>query len=102
MDVALPVGSSAGMLTVPWFTARETAALIVAVVSLLCFRVFRERCLLVWGAGWVVYGAFLWVAGANEVYGASNAMAALARPAWYWRWDCLRVRRCCRRRHGRR
>ena len=79
MDVALPVGSSAGMLTVPWFTARETAALIVAVVSLLCFRVFRERCLLVWGAGWVVYGAFLWVAGANEVYGASNAMAALAQ-----------------------
>jgi two-component system NtrC family sensor kinase len=33
-------------------------------VSLLFFRVFRERCLLVWGAGWVVYGAFLAFAGA--------------------------------------
>jgi len=34
------------MLTVPWLTARETAALIVVAVSLLFFRVFRERCLL--------------------------------------------------------
>ena len=40
-------------------TARETAALIVVVVSLLFFRVFRERCLLVWGAGWVAYGLSL-------------------------------------------
>jgi hypothetical protein len=49
-----------GMLTVPWLTARETAALIVVAVSLLFFRVFRERCLLAWAAGWVAYGAFLW------------------------------------------
>ncbi len=51
------------MLTVPWLTARETSALIVVAVSLLFFRVFRERCLLVWGAGWVAYGAFLWMTG---------------------------------------
>jgi two-component system NtrC family sensor kinase len=64
------------MLTVPWLTARETAALIVVVVSLLFFRVFRERCLLVWGAGWVVYGAFLSVAGGSELHAASPSMEA--------------------------
>jgi len=68
-----------GVLTVPWLTARETAALIVVVVSLLFFRVFRERCLLVWGAGWVAYGAFLWVAGTGEWHGVSKSMAAFAQ-----------------------
>jgi two-component system NtrC family sensor kinase len=72
-------GNSVGVLTVPWLTARETAALIVVVVSLLFFRVFRERCLLVWGAAWVAYGAFLWVAGAGEWHGASKSMAAFAQ-----------------------
>ena len=67
------------MLTVPWLTARETAALIVAAVSLLFFRVFRERCLLAWGAGWIVYGAFLWVTGAGELHVASKWMAAFAQ-----------------------
>jgi PAS domain S-box-containing protein len=67
------------MLTFPWLTARETAALIVVVVSLLFFRVFRERCLLAWGAGWVAYGAFLWVTGASELHGTSKAMAAFAQ-----------------------
>jgi len=67
------------MLTVPWLTARETAALIVVVVSLVFFRVFRERYLLAWGAGWIAYGAFLWVTGAGELHAASKAMAAFAR-----------------------
>jgi PAS domain S-box-containing protein len=49
------------------------------VVSLLFFRVFRERCLLVWGAAWVAYGAFLWVAGTGEWHGVSKSMAAFAQ-----------------------
>ena len=73
------VGKSVGMLTFPRLTARETAALIVLVVSLLFFRVFRERCLLAWGAGWVAYGAFLWVTGASELHAMSKAMAAFAQ-----------------------
>jgi PAS domain S-box-containing protein len=72
-------GNSVGVLTGPWLTARETAALIVVVVSLLFFRVFRDRCLLAWGAGWVAYGAFLWVVGAGELHGASKSMAAFAQ-----------------------
>jgi PAS domain S-box-containing protein len=79
MAPALLFGNSVGVLTVPWLTARETAALIVVVVSLLFFRVFRERCLLAWGAGWVAYGAFLWVAGAGELHAASKSMAAFAQ-----------------------
>jgi two-component system NtrC family sensor kinase len=67
------------MLTAPWLTARETAALIVVVVSLLFFRVFRERCLLAWGAGWVAYGAFLWVTGTGGLHTASKSMAAFAQ-----------------------
>src|SRR5450631_2435405 len=79
MDPAGLFGNSVGMLTVPWLTARETAALIVVVVSLVFFRVFRERYLLAWGAGWIAYGAFLWVTGAGELHAASKAMAAFAR-----------------------
>jgi len=79
MDPAGLFGNSLGVLTGPWLTARETAALIVVVVSLLFFRVFRERCLLAWGAGWIAYGAFLWVAGAGEWHGASKSMAAFAQ-----------------------
>ncbi len=79
MNPAGIFGHSVGVLTVPWLTARETAALIVVVVSLLFFRVFRERCLLVWGAAWVAYGAFLWVAGTGEWHGVSKSMAAFAQ-----------------------
>src|SRR5271169_5977914 len=72
-------GNSVGLFTVPWLTARETAALIAVVVSLLFFRVFRDRCLLVWGAGWVAYGAFLWVGRARELHAASMSMTAFAQ-----------------------
>src|SRR5271157_835239 len=72
-------GNSVGMFTVPWLTARETAALIVVAASLLFFRVFRERCLLAWGAGWLAYGAFLWVSGASELHAASKLLAAFAQ-----------------------
>ncbi len=79
MDPAGLFGNSLGVLTIPWLTARETAALIVVAVSLLFFRVFRERCLLAWAAGWVAYGAFLGVSGANEVHSASKSVAAFAQ-----------------------
>src|ERR1700724_570979 len=79
MDPGGLFGHSLGVLTGLWLTARETAALIVVVVSLLFFRVFRERCLLAWGAGWIAYGAFLWVAGAGGLHGVSKSMAAFAQ-----------------------
>jgi hypothetical protein len=42
-------------LMVPRFTPSEFAALIVLAASLLVFRTFRERYLLVWIFGWFVY-----------------------------------------------
>ncbi len=70
--------NSVGTLAVPWLTERETAALIVVAVSLLFFRAFRERYLLVWAAGWTVYGAFLVLLRANDLHSASKPMAAMA------------------------
>src|SRR6266849_6331878 len=75
MDPAGLFGNSLGVLTGPWLTARETAALIVVVVSLLFFRVFRERRLLVWASGWIAYGTFLWAAEASALHPASKALA---------------------------
>ncbi len=70
---------TASSLTDHWLTARETAALIAVIVSLLFFRVFRDRCLLVWGAGWLAYGAFLWVTRVSELHVASKPMTAFAQ-----------------------
>ena len=79
MNPAWLFGNSVGALTIPWLTARETAALIVVVVSLLFFRSFRERYLLTWGLGWIAYGVFLWSARASDLPGASKSMAAFAQ-----------------------
>ena len=78
MDPSRLFGNSVGALAAPWLTARETAALVLVGVSLLLFRVFRERCLLWWGAGWLAYGAFLWAAGSNA-HAASKPMVAFAQ-----------------------
>jgi two-component system NtrC family sensor kinase len=79
MNPAWLFGNSVGALSIPWLTARETAALIVVVVSLLFFRSFRERYLLTWGLGWIAYGVFLWAAQASERPGALKSMAAFAQ-----------------------
>src|SRR5579862_7600453 len=77
MDPSRLFGNSVGALAAPWLTARETAALVLLGVSLLLFRVFRERCLLWWGAGWLAYGAFLWTAG-THAHATSQSMVAFA------------------------
>ena len=79
MNPGFLLGHWVGSVAVPWLTARETAALIVVVVSLLFFRALRERYLLVWGAGWIAYGAFLFVARAAALRTSSTALAAFAQ-----------------------
>jgi two-component system NtrC family sensor kinase len=76
MNLAATFESALSLLTVPRLTARETAALIMVVASLFFFRVFRERYLLTWGAGWLAYGTFLWTMGGHA---ASKSMAAFAQ-----------------------
>jgi PAS domain S-box-containing protein len=47
-------------MPVPRLMAEESAALIILAASLLVFRTFRERYLLVWIAGWLVYFVAQW------------------------------------------
>src|SRR5256884_4719159 len=49
-----------GDMTVPRLMAQESAALIILAASLLVFRTFRERYLLVWIGGWVTYVVAQW------------------------------------------
>src|SRR2546429_59719 len=49
-----------GDMTVPRLVAQESAALIVLAASLLVFRTFRERYLLIWILGWLAYFIFRW------------------------------------------
>jgi len=79
MGLAWLFGKSVGTLTVPWLTARESAALTLVVVSLLFFRVFRERCLLAWGSGWLAYAAYLWAVKTTDLHTGSKAIVAFAQ-----------------------
>src|SRR5437762_2662026 len=49
-----------GDMTVPRLVAQESAALIVLAASLLVFRTFRERYLLIWILGWLAYFISRW------------------------------------------
>ena len=73
--IAYPIGA----LALPWLTARESAALILAVVSFLFFRAFRERYLLTWGLAWIAYSVFLWVCRTGALRGPSPQMAAFGQ-----------------------
>ena len=47
-------------MTVPRLMAQESAALIILAASLLVFRTFRERYLLIWILGWLAYFISRW------------------------------------------
>src|SRR5438477_5747321 len=49
-----------GDITVPRLTLQESAALILLAASLLVFRTFRERYLLIWTVGWLAYLVSRW------------------------------------------
>jgi PAS domain S-box-containing protein len=51
---------AASELAVPKLTAQESAALVMVAASILVFRTFRERYLLVWTVGWLGYFASRW------------------------------------------
>jgi len=79
MDPSRLFGNLVVLLAVPWLTARQTAALILVGISLVLFRVFRERCLLAWAGGWFAYGTFLWLTGPGNAHAASKNMLAFAQ-----------------------
>ncbi len=49
-----------GDITVPGLTPQESAALILLAASLLVFRAFRERYLLIWTLGWLAFFVSRW------------------------------------------
>ncbi len=75
-------GNSVGTLSVLWLAERETAALLVVVVSLVFFWMLRERYLLVWSAGWMAYGAFLATVRYSLACPNSAAIAAIAEASF--------------------
>jgi len=75
MGPSLLIGNSVGISTVPWLTARETAAFILVALSLLLFRVLHRQFLLLWATGWVAYGVFLQLSN-TEFYAASGAVTS--------------------------
>src|ERR1041384_6384762 len=62
-------------LPVPRLMAQESAALIILAASLLVFRTFRERYLLVWIGGWVAYVVAQWGMHSPAMSGVSYAPA---------------------------
>jgi PAS domain S-box-containing protein len=75
----------AGELAGPKLTAGESAAFLMLAASILVFRTFRERFLMVWILGWLAYGVSQWC-GANtagliaspDLLAASHAAFVLA------------------------
>src|SRR5579862_969467 len=49
-----------GDIAVPRLTLQESAALILLAASLLVFRTFRDRYLLIWNVGWLAYLVSRW------------------------------------------
>jgi PAS domain S-box-containing protein len=72
----------AGDLAVSKLTASESAALIMLAASILVFRTFRERFLLVWSFGWLSYVVSQWFAGNASGVAPSPEQAAMSQAAF--------------------
>src|SRR5947199_7515016 len=72
-------------ILVPRLKAQESVALIMLAASLLVFRTFRERYLLIWIVGWLAFFVSRWTlrgageeSGAHYLIGISQAEFVLA------------------------
>ncbi|HKD01993.1 MAG TPA: ATP-binding protein [Terriglobales bacterium] len=66
-----------GDLSVPKLAAQESAALIILAASLVVFRTFRERYLLVWILGWVAYFLSRWTPGTSAAERLTSDLIAI-------------------------
>ena len=71
-----------GDLAVPKLTASESAALIMLAATILVFRTFRERFLLVWSLGWLAYAASQWFAADPTGAPATPELLGISRAAF--------------------
>ena len=81
---------AAGDVTVPRLVAQELSALVVLAATLVVYRTFRERYLLVWILGWLAYLA------ANSTFTGRLVGLHPARDWWrlpkphsFWPWVYL-------------
>src|ERR1700688_4033048 len=79
-----------GDLTVPGLTPQESAALALLAASLLIFRAFRERYLLIWTLGWLAYFVSRWTladhaAGPVPAYLTAISQAEFVLPYFLFR-----------------
>jgi hypothetical protein len=73
---------AAGDVTVPRLVAQELSALVVLAATLVVYRTFRERYLLVWILGWLAYLAANSTFTGGLVGLAPRATAAVAQAAF--------------------
>src|ERR1700756_2053133 len=82
MTLPLCVWYAVGEFAVPKLTAQESAAFIMLAATILVFRTFRERFLLVWTLGWLAYGVAQWFAADFPGFTASSQLQAISQAAF--------------------
>jgi two-component system NtrC family sensor kinase len=78
MNLPLCVWYAVGELAVPKLTAQESAAFLMLAASILVFRTFRERFLMVWVFGWMAYGVSQWFGGDSSALVTSPELLAIS------------------------
>ena len=82
MNLPLCVWYAAGEFAVPKLTAQESAAFIMLAATILVFRTFRERFLLVWSLGWLAYGVSQWFSANPAAFATAPELEAISQSAF--------------------
>ncbi len=82
MILPLCVWYAADALAAPKLTAQESAAFIMLAASILVFRTFRERFLLVWILGWLAYAVSQWFGADSSAFITSPELQAISQAAF--------------------
>ena len=86
------VWAAVGDTFVPGLSLQDSAALILLAASLLVFRTFRERYLLIWTVGWLAYLVSRWTLQVWRQSRRHIISLRFPRPNSYWRLACLPLR----------
>ncbi|PYX23100.1 MAG: hypothetical protein DMG82_12420 [Acidobacteria bacterium] len=82
MNLPLCVWYAVGEFAVPKLTAQESAAFIMLAATILVFRTFRERFLLVWSLGWLAYGVSQWFSANPAAFATAPELEAISQSAF--------------------
>ena len=82
MNLPLCVWYAVGEFAVPKLTAQESAAFIMLAATILVFRTFRERFLLVWSLGWLAYGVSQWFSANPAAFATAAELEAISQSAF--------------------